>query len=152
MHGLKHQNYLIMENTPSQVNWHPVNRAKLPGMHQMGSLQEIAHGADSVMYFQLHQSRGASEMFHGAVITNKLSNKTRVFKDVKQVGEALDSLAEAKDSKRLDAKSQSSSTTTTCGPWMMRAPTRIKAKILGNDSKTLQSILGQGHSCRYRFH
>lgn len=104
MHGLKHQNYLIMENTPSQVNWHPVNRAKLPGMHQMGSLQEIAHGADSVMYFQLHQSRGASEMFHGAVITNKLSNKTRVFKDVKQVGEALDSLAEAKDSKRLDAK------------------------------------------------
>ncbi|MCQ7012980.1 beta-galactosidase, partial [Clostridioides difficile] len=63
MRSLKHDNYLIMESTPSQVNWHPYNRAKRPGMHEMGSLQQVAHGADSVLYFQLHQSLGASEMF-----------------------------------------------------------------------------------------
>lgn len=104
MRSLKHDNYLIMENTPSQVNWHPVNRAKRPGMHEMASLQEIAHGADSVMYFQLHQSRGASEMFHGAVITNNLSDQTRAFKDVTQVGNDLQRLQAAHDTHRTAAK------------------------------------------------
>lgn len=104
MRSLKHQNYLIMESTPSQVNWHPFNRAKLPGMHQMGSLQEIAHGADAVNYFQLHQSRGSSEMFHGAVITHQLSNQTRVFKDVAQVGQDLQLLKIAKKTVHQPAK------------------------------------------------
>lgn len=89
MRSLKHQNYLIMESTPSQVNWHPFNRSKRPGMHEMGSLQQVAHGADSVLYFQLHQSRGASEMFHGAVITHTMSDQTRAFQDVKRVGQDL---------------------------------------------------------------
>ncbi|VDG33588.1 beta-galactosidase [Lactobacillus sp.] [Lactiplantibacillus mudanjiangensis] len=104
MRSLKHDNYLIMENTPSQVNWHPVNRAKRPGMHEMASLQEIAHGADSVMYFQLHQSRGASEMFHGSVITNKLSDQTRVFHDVTTVGKDLKQLQAAHNTQRVTAK------------------------------------------------
>lgn len=89
MRSLKHQNYLIMESTPSQVNWHPYNRPKLPKMHEMGCLQEIGHGANSVNYFQLHQSRGSSEMFHGAVITHQLSDKTRTFKEVAKVGADL---------------------------------------------------------------
>jgi len=81
-----------MESTPSQVNWHPFNKSKRPGMHEMGSLQQIAHGANSVLYFQLHQSRGSSEMFHGAVVTHSLSNRTRVFKDVSLVGKDLEKL------------------------------------------------------------
>ncbi|WP_143462544.1 beta-galactosidase [Levilactobacillus enshiensis] len=104
MRSLKHQNYLIMESTPSQVNWHPYNRAKLPGMHQMGSLQQVAHGADAVNYFQLHQSRGSSEMFHGAVITHQLSDQTRVFKEVAQVGQDLVNLKPAKDTHHQPAK------------------------------------------------
>lgn len=90
MRSLKHQNYLIMENTPSKVNWHPVNRAKRPGMHEMSSMQEIAHGANSINYFQLHESRGASEMFHGAVISNQQGANTRVYRDVQQVGKDLE--------------------------------------------------------------
>ncbi|AKP64034.1 beta-galactosidase [Levilactobacillus koreensis JCM 16448] len=104
MRSLKHQNYLIMESTPSQVNWHPYNRAKLPGMHQMGSLQQVAHGADAVNYFQLHQSRGSSEMFHGAVITHQLSDKTRIFKEVAQVGQDLVNLKPAKATHYQSAK------------------------------------------------
>ncbi|WP_413516359.1 beta-galactosidase [Leuconostoc gasicomitatum] len=92
MRSLKQDNYLIMESTPSQVNWHPFNRSKRPGMHEMGSLQQIAHGANSVLYFQLHQSRGSSEMFHGAVITHSLSDKTRTFKEVSAVGNDLEKL------------------------------------------------------------
>lgn len=104
MRSLKHDNYLIMESTPSQVNWHPYNRSKRPGMHEMGSLQQVAHGADSVMYFQLHQSRGASEMFHGAVITNNLSDQTRAFKDVTTVGHDLQQLTGAVATHRRDAR------------------------------------------------
>lgn len=92
MRSLKMDNYLIMENTPSQVNWHPYNRAKRPGMHEMASLQEISHGANSIMYFQLHQSLGSSEMFHGAVINNQLQTKTRVYQDVVKVGKDLEKL------------------------------------------------------------
>ncbi|MFD1465438.1 beta-galactosidase [Lapidilactobacillus mulanensis] len=95
--SLKQQDFLIMESTPSQVNWHPVNHAKRPGVHQLASLQHIAHGSDSNLYFQWRQSRGASEMFHGAVITQNGSNQTRVFKDVKQVGMDLTKLSEIKD-------------------------------------------------------
>lgn len=92
MRSLKHDNYLIMENTPSKVNWHPINRAKRPGMHEMASMQEIAHGANSINYFQLHASRGSSEMFHGAVISNQQGANTRVYQDVQTVGEDLENL------------------------------------------------------------
>ncbi|MDR3189736.1 MAG: beta-galactosidase [Lactobacillaceae bacterium] len=104
MRSLKHKNYLIMESTPTQVNWHPVNRAKRPGMHEMACLQEVAHGADAINYFQLHQSRGASEMFHGAVITHNLSNQTRGFQDVATVGKDLQLIAAAKDTTYQTAK------------------------------------------------
>jgi beta-galactosidase len=104
MRSLKHQNYLIMESTPSQVNWHPFNRAKRPGMHQMASLEQIAHGADSIMYFQLHQSRGASEMYHGAVISQELSDQTRVFKEVTEVGANLNQLKPALNTHHQVAK------------------------------------------------
>lgn len=92
MRSYKHANYMIMESTPSQVNWHPVNRPKAPGMHRMGVLQEIAHGSNAINYFQLHQSRGSSEMYHGAVIGHDLRDDTRVFKEVTKVGENLISL------------------------------------------------------------
>lgn len=104
MRSLKHQNYLIMENTPSQVNWHPFNRAKRPGMHRMASLQEIAHGANSIMYFQLHQSLGASEMFHGAVVDQRNGKHSRVFEEVKQVGTDLIKLKPAIKSQRKTAQ------------------------------------------------
>lgn len=104
MRSLKKQNYLIMESTPSQVNWHPFNRPKLPGMHLMGSLQEIAHGANAINYFQLHQSRGSSEMFHGAVIDHSLSDQTRVFKEVTAVGAYLKKLKSAINSSHQIAK------------------------------------------------
>lgn len=103
------------------------------------------------MYFQLHQSRGASEMFHGAVITNKLSNKTRVFKDVKQVGEALDSLAEAKDSKRLDAKV--AIVFDYDNMWALddaRAYSN-QSKNIGKRFKDTTKHFGTGHPGRHRF-
>ncbi len=85
--------WLLMESTPSQVNWQPVNRLKRPGLHRLASLQAVAHGSDSVLYFQWRKGRGAFEKFHGAVVDHEGSENTRTFAEVAQVGTDLKALA-----------------------------------------------------------
>jgi beta-galactosidase len=92
--SLKQQPFLLMESTPSGVNWHNVNKAKRPGMHLLSSMQMVSHGSDSVLYFQWRKSRGSSEKFHGAVVDHDNSAENRVFKEVAQVGETLGKLSE----------------------------------------------------------
>lgn len=81
--------FLMMESSPSAVNWHEVNKLRRPGTVTMQGLQAVAHGSDSVQYFQFRKGRGQSEKFHGAVIDHEGSEHTRVFKEVAQVGERL---------------------------------------------------------------
>ena len=88
MRSLKRRPFLLMESCPSATNWQDVSRLKRPGELAMQSLQAIAHGADGAMYFQIRQSRGASEKFHGAVIDH-YGGQTRVMREVKMTGEAL---------------------------------------------------------------
>jgi beta-galactosidase len=85
--------FLLMESTPSHVNWQQVNKLKRPGMHLLASLQAIAHGSDSVQYFQWRKSRGSSEKFHGAVVDHCGHEDTRTFRDVAELGRALGQLA-----------------------------------------------------------
>jgi len=92
MRSLKGRPFALMESTPSQVNWQPVCKLKKPGMHLLSSLQAVAHGADTVQYFQWRQSRGGSEKFHGAVVSHAGHEHTRVFRDVQDVGRALAAL------------------------------------------------------------
>lgn len=98
--SLKQQPFLLMESTPSAVNWHPVNKAKRPGMHKLSSLQMLAHGSDSVLYFQWRKSRGSSEKFHGAVVDHDNSPDNRVFKEVSEVGVTLEKIQEVVGSVR----------------------------------------------------
>ncbi len=86
--------FLLMESCPSSTNWQSVSKLKKPGMLLAASLQAVAHGSDSVLYFQIRQSRGASEKFHGAVIDHSGRSDTRVFGEICQVGEALEALSE----------------------------------------------------------
>ena len=59
------------------------------------SYQTIAHGADTVQFFQLHRSVGACEKFHGAVIAHAGTENTRVFREVAQLGEELERIGPA---------------------------------------------------------
>jgi beta-galactosidase len=93
--SLKGRSFILMESTPSQVNWQPVNRLKKPGMHRLSSLQAVAHGSDSVMYFQWRAGRGGSEKFHGSVVDHSGSADTRVFREVAALGEELKGLGDA---------------------------------------------------------
>ncbi|WP_117168521.1 beta-galactosidase [Paraliobacillus sediminis] len=92
--SLKQKPFLLMESTPSLVNWHEVNKAKRPGMHLLSSMQMLAHGSDSIMYFQWRKSRGSSEKFHGSVVDHDNSSENRVFKEVAQVGQTLEKLSD----------------------------------------------------------
>ena len=94
MRSIKKEPFLLMESCPSATNWKPINKLKKPGMLLAGSLQAVAHGSDSVLYFQLRQSQGASEKFHGAVIDHYSGDDTRVFKEVTEVGEVLEQIQE----------------------------------------------------------
>ena len=94
MRSLKMQPFLMMESTPSLVNWQSYNKLKRPGVNELSSLQAIAHGSDSVLYFQWRKSRGSSEKFHGAVVDHEGSENTRVFREVAKLGKRLKGLDE----------------------------------------------------------
>ena len=92
--SLKKKPFLLMESTPSGVNWKPYNKPKRPGMDVLSSIQAVAHGSDSVQYFQWRKSRGSSEKFHGAVVGHDGTADTRVFRSVQKTGEILQKIDE----------------------------------------------------------
>ena len=89
MRTLKHQPFMLMESTPAQVNWQPYSPLKRPGQVRATELQAVAHGADTVQYFQLKQAIGGSEKFHSAVIAHSERTDTRAFKEVARLGHDL---------------------------------------------------------------
>jgi beta-galactosidase len=84
--------FMLMESVPSATNWVPAAKLKRPGMHVLSSLQAVAHGSDTVQYFQWRKSRGSAEKFHGAVVDHVGHENTRVFRDVADVGRKLGKL------------------------------------------------------------
>lgn len=105
MRGLKEgQPFMLMEQTPSQQNWQPYNSLKKPGKMRLQSYQSIAHGADTVQFFQLRRSKGACEKFHGAVIEHVGHENTRVFREVAQLGAELHQLGDRLLNSRCDSK------------------------------------------------
>ena len=94
MRSLKRKPFFQMESCPTSTNWQSVSKLKKPGMLFAQSMQAIAHGSEGALYFQIRQSRGASEKFHGAVIDHYGGEDTRVFREVSEVGAALKELKE----------------------------------------------------------
>ncbi|QAY64216.1 beta-galactosidase [Xylanimonas allomyrinae] len=85
----KQKPFMLMEQTPSRQNWQPYNSLKRPGQLRAQSWQAVARGADTVQYFQLRQSAGGCEKFHGAVIGANGSARTREFREVAALGAEL---------------------------------------------------------------
>src|SRR5258708_37751689 len=83
---------MLMESTPSATNWQEVCKPKRPGMHRLSSLQAVAHGADTVQYFQWRKSRGSFEKVHGAVVDHVGHENTRVFREGCGAGQTLEEL------------------------------------------------------------
>ncbi|HEY0188142.1 MAG TPA: beta-galactosidase [Cellulomonas sp.] len=81
--------FWLMEQTPTVTASRDVNPVRRPGIMRLWSWQAVAHGADSVLFFQLRASRGACEMTHGAVLDHAGRLDTRAFREVAGLGAEL---------------------------------------------------------------
>lgn len=86
--------FMVMECAPAMQNYKPVCKLKRPGLHVVEGLQAIAHGSDSVLYFQWRKSRGGYEKFHGAVVDHFASEDNRVFQEVADLGREMKKLGD----------------------------------------------------------
>lgn len=90
--------FLLMESTPSGVNWQQISKIKKPGMIRLSALSALAHGSNSVQYFQWRKARGSFEKFHGAFVGHDGSGDRRVFRELAGLGALLKELAPLADS------------------------------------------------------
>ena len=88
------QPFLLLEQTPSSANWQAVNALKRPGILRLWSYLAVAHGGDSVMYFQWRRGRGGCEKLHGAIVDHAGRSDTRVFREVSELGAELQKLGD----------------------------------------------------------
>ncbi|MFN8099020.1 MAG: beta-galactosidase [Dermatophilaceae bacterium] len=90
--------WLLMEHSTSAVNWQPVNPAKALGQTIRDSLTHVAHGADTIGFFQWRQSRAGAEKWHSALVPHAGADSAR-FREVARLGEIAAALGEVKGSR-----------------------------------------------------
>lgn len=86
--ALKDKPFFLMESCPSATNWQPYSHLKRPGVLEAASLEAVAHGSDSVLFFQMRNSYAGYEKFHGALIDNS-GRETRVMKEAGELSRKL---------------------------------------------------------------
>ena len=96
--------YIITEQSPNQQNWQPYNKLKRPGEVRALAYQGIARGGDACLFFQMRQSIGGQEKFHGAVISHAGREDTRIFREISDLGAELGRLGDICLDGRTDAK------------------------------------------------
>ena len=84
--------WLLMEQSPSAVNWRARNAPKAPGQMRAWSYQSVARGADGILFFQWRQSAAGSEKFHSGMVPHG-GTDTRVWREIEQLGTELRSLS-----------------------------------------------------------
>lgn len=105
MRGLKGgQSFILTEQSPNQQNWQPYNLLKRPGEVRRLSYQAMAHGADTCLFFQMRQSIGGQEKFHGAIISHNGREDTRVFRESMELGKEFAAIGDAFLEGRTPAK------------------------------------------------
>lgn len=97
--GVSRKNsWFLMENSTSSVNWRPVNLRKKPGEIIRDALVHVANGADGICFFQWRQSKAGAEKFHSAMLPHA-GEKSRIYREVCELGEALKNLQSVKETK-----------------------------------------------------
>lgn len=105
MRGVKKgQPFMLMEQTPSQQNWLSYNNQKKPGIMRLWSYKALAHGAESIMFFQWRQSKSGFEKYHAAMVPHAGHENTRIGRELQQLGKELNSLEDKTLDSRIEAK------------------------------------------------
>lgn len=77
--------WILMEHSPSAINWQPRNVAKRPGEMARNTLAHFARGADALGFFQWRASRSGAEKFHSAMVPHA-GTGSRVWREVVALG------------------------------------------------------------------
>lgn len=77
--------WILMEHSPSAINWQPRNVAKRPGEMARNTLAHLARGADALGFFQWRASRSGAEKFHSAMVPHA-GTGSRVWREVVALG------------------------------------------------------------------
>ncbi len=85
--------WVLMEQTPSAVNWRAVNVPKAPGQYRALSLQAVARGGDAILSFQWRASATGAEKFHSGMLPHA-GTDSRVWREVVELGADLGRLAQ----------------------------------------------------------
>lgn len=83
--------WILMEQSPTHVNWRLRNPTKRPGVMRLGSYQAVARGADGIMFFQWRASKAGSEKFHSGMLPHS-GTDTRTWREIKALGNELSQL------------------------------------------------------------
>ena len=100
-YSLKGKPFLMMESDPQLYQLAACQQAEAPGIAELSALQAVAHGSDSVCYFQWRASRGAEEKLHRAVVGHDGREDARPFRETAEVGETLEQMAFVADTRRV---------------------------------------------------
>ncbi|MDQ0253203.1 beta-galactosidase [Evansella vedderi] len=93
MRSLKQgQPFLLMEQVSSQVNWRDINLTKDPGVMRLWSYSTVGRGGDGIMFFQWRQGWAGAEKFHGGMVPHSNDEESRVYREIKQLGNELKKL------------------------------------------------------------
>jgi beta-galactosidase len=87
------QPWLVMEQTPSAVNWRSQNALKKPDQMRLWSYQALSRAANGIMFFQWRAAKAGAEKFHGAMVPHA-GKDTRIFREIKQLGAELHTLSQ----------------------------------------------------------
>lgn len=84
--------FLIMEMTPNHASWSKNCPAKRPGEVGRIAMDNIAHGANSALYFQIRKTPAGFEKVHGAMISHAGHLDTRIARELKALAGDLGKL------------------------------------------------------------
>ncbi|MEO5535847.1 MAG: beta-galactosidase [Pseudolysinimonas sp.] len=84
--------WLLMEQSPSAVNWRDRNARKQPGQHRAHSFNAVARGADGILHFQWRQAAAGAEKFHAAMVPHG-GEHTRIHREARELGAELAELS-----------------------------------------------------------
>jgi beta-galactosidase len=84
-----HKGFWVMEQKAGNVNWQKVNSLVRPGVVRLFTYQLISRGCDGVLFFFWRQPRIGSEKFYGGVLSHTGKGDTRIYLEIKQIGEEI---------------------------------------------------------------
>jgi beta-galactosidase len=90
--GMKRRGYWIMEQQVSNVNWAPYNPTFRPGEVGLKVWQDVAHGADGVVYFRWRAATLGAELYHSGLLDHG-GRLTRGYTEAQEIGRALPRIA-----------------------------------------------------------